>query len=66
MSAITAYELVTVRRFLERRHDLQPAARARLAAELAERLRPKVLGAPPGSTPEEFLEDLATAKASRA
>ena len=66
VSAITPYELVTVRRFLERRHDLQPAARARLAAELADRLRPKVLGAPPGSTPEQFLEDLASAKASRA
>jgi uncharacterized RDD family membrane protein YckC len=65
VSAITPYELVTVRRFLERRHDLQPVPRARLAAELAERLRPKVIGAPPAAAPEEFLEDLATAKASR-
>jgi uncharacterized RDD family membrane protein YckC len=66
VSAITSFELVTVRRFLERRFELQPYARAHLARDLAERLRPKVVGAPEGTHPEEFLEGLAVAKASRA
>jgi uncharacterized RDD family membrane protein YckC len=66
VSAITSFELVTVRRFLERRFELEPHARVHLARDLAERLRPKVVGAPEGTHPEEFLEGLAVAKASRA
>lgn len=66
VSGITAFELVTVRRFLERRHELEPHARSRLAADLATRLRPRVAGAPEGQPPEQFLEALAAAKASRA
>jgi uncharacterized RDD family membrane protein YckC len=66
VSAITSYELVTVRRFLERRFELQPHARTQVARDLAERLRPKVIGAPEDTHPEEFLEGLAVAKASRA
>jgi uncharacterized RDD family membrane protein YckC len=65
VSSVTPFELVTVRRFLERRWHLDPAARGRLGWELAERLRPKVAGAPPGLTPEQFLEALAEVKASR-
>ena len=65
VSGVTAYELVTVRRFLERRWQLDPAARGRLGWELAERLRPKVAGAPPDLHPEQFLEALAEAKAAR-
>jgi uncharacterized RDD family membrane protein YckC len=65
VSSVTSFELVTVRRFLERRWQLDPAARGRLGWELAERLRPKVAGAPPGLHPEQFLEALAEAKASR-
>ena len=65
VSGITPFELVTVRRFLERRGQLDPAARGRLGWELAERLRPKVAGAPPDLQPEQFLEALAEAKASR-
>jgi uncharacterized RDD family membrane protein YckC len=65
VSAVTSFELVTVRRFLERRAQLDPAARGRLGWELAERLRPKVAGAPPSLHPEEFLEALAEAKAAR-
>ena len=64
VSAITSNELSTVRRFLERRIDLDDQARAGLAAQLAARLRPKVVGAPAGD-PETFLEWLAGAKASR-
>lgn len=65
VSGVTAYELVTVRRFLERRWQLDPGARNRLGWELAERLRPKIAGAPPNLHPEQFLEALAEAKASR-
>ena len=65
VSGVTAFELVTVRRFLERRWQLDPGARNRLSWELAERLRPKVAGAPPNLHPEQFLEALAEAKASR-
>jgi uncharacterized RDD family membrane protein YckC len=65
VSGVTSFELVTVRRFLERRWQLDPGARGRLGWELAERLRPKVAGAPPDLHPEEFLEALAEAKASR-
>jgi len=65
VSSITPFELVTVRRFLERRWQLDPAARARIGWELAERLRPKVAGAPADLHPEQFLEALAEAKASR-
>jgi uncharacterized RDD family membrane protein YckC len=65
VSSVTAFELVTVRRFLERRWQLDPAARGRLGWELAERLRPKVAGAPADLHPEQFLEALAAAKAAR-
>ena len=65
VSGVTSFELVTVRRFLERRWQLDPSARGRLGWELAERLRPKVAGAPPDLHPEQFLEGLATAKAAR-
>jgi len=65
VSAITPLELVTVRRFLDRRNQLQPHARAHLAWDLAGRLRPKVMGAPETMSAEEFLESLARAKASR-
>ena len=65
VSAVTGEELVTVRRFLERRAQLDPGARARLAGELAQRLRPKVAAAGGEATPEDFLEVLAAAKAAR-
>ncbi|MGH9009241.1 MAG: RDD family protein [Acidimicrobiia bacterium] len=65
VSGVTAFELVTVRRFLERRWHLDPGARNRLGWELAERLRPKVAGAPPNLHPEQFLEALAEAKTAR-
>ncbi|HET7482695.1 MAG TPA: RDD family protein [Actinomycetota bacterium] len=64
VSAITAEELVTVRRFLERRGDLTPAARAQLANDLWTRLRGKVAGLQ-DLPPEPFLEQLAATKARR-
>ena len=66
VSSITAEELATVRRFLERRVSLTPAARQRLAGELASRLLPKVVGPSGVLEPEAFLEDVVAAKAARA
>ena len=65
VSSVTPQDLVTIRRFLERRHHLTPSARAHLAAELAQKMRPKVAGAP-DMHPEVFLEHLSVAKAQRA
>lgn len=65
VSTVTVEELATVRRFLDRRHSLERSARESLAAELAERLHPKVVGAPAAAGAEPFLEWLAGAKASR-
>jgi uncharacterized RDD family membrane protein YckC len=61
VSAVTAQELATVRSFLERRPGLDVPARHRLALQLSERLRPKVVGAPDADG-EPFLEWLASAK----
>ena len=61
VSAVTAQELATVRSFLERRPGLDVPARRRLALQLSERLRPKVVGAPEADG-EPFLEWLASAK----
>ena len=65
VSGVTSAEVATVRRFLERRHSLDPAARHRLGEELAARLRPRVPGVPPAAGAEEFLEGLSAAKAAR-
>ncbi|HVF53146.1 MAG TPA: RDD family protein [Actinomycetota bacterium] len=65
VSAITTDEVITVRRFLERRAGLPPEVRWRLAWELAERLRPKLAGVPQGVHPEYLLEQIANIKASR-
>jgi uncharacterized RDD family membrane protein YckC len=66
VSAVTADEMVALRRFLERRIDLDRAARDRLVETLAARLRPKVLGVDEEMEDERFLERLAAAKAARA
>jgi uncharacterized RDD family membrane protein YckC len=64
-SAVSAQEVAAVRRFLERREDLDLEARRRLAARLAEGLRPKVSSAPPNLAPERFLEELERIKRTR-
>lgn len=64
-SAVTADEVAAVRRFLDRRATLTDEPRARLAAELARRLRPKVVGPHGDMHPEDFLLDLAAVKATR-
>lgn len=65
VSGVTSEDLVAVRRFLERRATIDAAARSRLAAELARRLRPKIAGAAAGGADERFLEGVAAAKAAR-
>ncbi|MGZ4737463.1 MAG: RDD family protein [Acidimicrobiia bacterium] len=65
VSAITPDELVTVRRFLDRRYSLAFHARMHLADELAARLRPKVVAADPSWPSEPFLEALVAAKSGR-
>lgn len=65
VTQVSAEDIVTVRHFLERRAELTPEARTRLARDFALRLRSKVAGAPEGLDPEAFLERLAAAKAAR-
>lgn len=65
VSSVSPQDLVAIRRFLDRRYGLTPAARAHLAAELAGKLRGKVAGAPE-MPPETFLEYVSVAKAARA
>jgi len=65
VSGISAEEIATVRRFLDRRSTLAPEARDRLAYEMATRLGPKLAGPPRRWDPEEFLEYLVSAKAAR-
>lgn len=62
VSAVSAQEIAAVRRFLERRESLERGARATLAERLAAGLRPKVAGAPPGQSAEQFLQQLARSK----
>ena len=64
-SAITAEEVAAVRRFLERRHEIEAGARAELARTFATRLWPKVAGAREGLDAERFLTLLVAAKATR-
>lgn len=65
VSAITAEEVATVRRFLARRGEIEPGARRELAATMAARLRPTAAGVPEGLGDEEFLELLVAAKLGR-
>lgn len=65
VTGVSDTDLAAVRRFLLRREGLEAGARARLALELARRLRPRVAGAPEAMAPERFLETLEAAKRSR-
>lgn len=65
VSAVTGDELAAVRRFLDRRYELTPEARARLADDLATALRPRVGGVAATLGSEAFLEQLAAAKQAR-
>lgn len=65
VSAITQEELAAIRSFLARRETFTPDARRGLARDLAQRLRGKVAGPPPGLAPEALLEGIAAAKSAR-
>jgi hypothetical protein len=65
VTGISGDELAAVRRFLDRRHQLESEPRNRLARQLADGLRAKVGGAPESLSPENFLEALAAAKSRR-
>jgi uncharacterized RDD family membrane protein YckC len=65
VGTITALELQTVRQFLSRRSSIDSRARSELAQTLAERLRPKVGGAPSELRGEDFLEAIVAAKSAR-
>ena len=54
-----------MRQFLDRRLELTPPARNYFAADLANRLAPRVAGIPPYSHPEYVLEGIVVAKQSR-
>lgn len=64
VSAVTGDEVALIRRFASRREGLTPSARTRLAAELADRLRPRVAGGVDLGD-EEFLLQVLTEKESR-
>jgi uncharacterized RDD family membrane protein YckC len=64
-SRVTQEEIATVRQFLDRRDSVEGTARAQLAVTLAERLRPKVAGAPADLRGEQFLLALVEAKLRR-
>lgn len=63
VSAVSPEELAMVRQFLARRGGIEARARRRVAGQLADRLRPKVGGAPAELDAEAFLEVLYAAKA---
>ena len=65
VSGVTRDEVLAVRRFLVRRHELTPEARAQLGQELADALRARVAGVPEDVHGERFLERLAAAKQAR-
>ena len=60
-ATVTRDEVALVRRFVERRNELTPEARQRLAADLAGKLRPRVDGGR-HLTDEEFLTQLLAEK----
>jgi uncharacterized RDD family membrane protein YckC len=62
VTAVTGDEAVLAERFLRSRFGYTTEARTRLAARLANRLGPKVAGAPQGLGAEQFLEGVVAAK----
>jgi uncharacterized RDD family membrane protein YckC len=65
VSAVTADEISTVQRFLDRRASLTGGARVRLGNDLADRLRPKVVAPNADPRAERFLEELVAVKSAR-
>ncbi|HEV2362373.1 MAG TPA: RDD family protein [Acidimicrobiales bacterium] len=65
VSAVTTEELAVVRQFLWRANELPWEARQRIAADIAGRLMPKVVGYPPQADPEWLLYQLSLEKLYR-
>ncbi|MDF1598102.1 MAG: RDD family protein [Acidimicrobiia bacterium] len=65
VSGVTSAEVAVVRQFLERRDELDPDTRRRIAATIADPLRARVFGPDAGVDSERFLERLSAEKASR-
>jgi uncharacterized RDD family membrane protein YckC len=65
-SRVSPEEIAAVRQFLERRSEIELGSRNEIARTLAERLRPKVTGAPADLRGEQFLAALLAAKSGRA
>jgi uncharacterized RDD family membrane protein YckC len=65
VSGLEPAELAALRRFLERRHELDLVPRNLLARDLAERLRPSVGGVGAEIAPERFLELIAALRRIR-
>jgi uncharacterized RDD family membrane protein YckC len=65
VSGLREAELGALRRFLERRRELDPVPRNLLARDLAERLRPSVGGVGADLPPERFLELVAALRSIR-
>ena len=62
-STLSVEELAAVRRYLDRRYEIDAAARARIAGSLLARLRPKVAGVPDGLSGERLLEAIVASRA---
>jgi uncharacterized RDD family membrane protein YckC len=65
VSAVSAAEVMLIGAFLANRHGYAVDARARLGIQLANQIWPEVAGAPTNLHPEQFLEGVAMAKATR-
>ena len=65
VSAVPEAELAMARTFLANRQGYEPAARSRLAAELANRIWPYVAGPTVPPHPEVFLDSVLRVKAAR-
>ncbi len=66
VSAVDQVDLAGIQQFLERRLALPCPVRSHFATELADRVAPKVAGAPYGTHPEYLLEGVVVAKQARA
>jgi uncharacterized RDD family membrane protein YckC len=62
-SALSVEELTAVRRYLDRRYEIDASARTRIAGSLLARLRPKIAGVPDGLSGERLLEAIASSRA---
>lgn len=65
VSGVSPDDVAVARQFLERRHDLTPEVRTRIAAQIADPLRARVFGPTGEIGAERFLERLVAEKADR-